>query len=167
MIISLIVAMDHYGLIGRGNELPWGKSAFDIKHFRKITMGKPVIMGRRTFESLGKRLAGRINIILTRNQDYKAPGCLIAYSRKEALSLASEYGPDHSEEVMIIGGADIYEQFLPLAGKMYVTFVRGDFSGNVFFPKFNTEEWARTAMFTKDKDRNNPYNISICIFERK
>lgn len=167
MIISLIVAMDKDRLIGDGDKLPWGKLPFDMEHFRIITMGKPVIMGRRTLESLGKGLGGRINIILTRNRDYEAPGCLVAHSINEALGLASEYGPDHSEEVMIIGGADIYEQFLPLADRMYITLVHGDFCGDVLFPKFDKKGWMETIISVKEKDDNNPYKITICLFERK
>ena len=106
MIISIIAAMDKNRLIGQGNHLPW-KLPADIKHFRKLTVGKAVVMGRRTFDSIGKSLAKRTNVILTHDQHYNADGCIIAHSINESLTKV-----EYHEEVMIIGGCSIYEQFL-------------------------------------------------------
>jgi len=134
--ISIIAAMGaKNGVLGDGANLPWHIPE-DLKRFKSLTMGHPVIMGRKTWESLPPKyrpLAGRTNIVVTRNKDYEASGAIIATSVKEALEKARE---TEGEEIFIIGGASIYEQALPLAHKLYLTFVEGNYNGSVFFPEY-------------------------------
>jgi len=145
MKISMIAAMDENGLIGAGNDLPWGKISRDMAHFRKLTEGKPVVMGRKTFESIfsiiGKPLPNRINIVLTKNRDFHAPGCIVATSLDEALAAA-----DDAEEVVVIGGATVYTLFAPIAKCLYLTIIHGSFTGDTYFPSaINLEEWEEIA----------------------
>lgn len=130
MKLALVVAMSRDGLIGREGALPWTLPR-DLKHFRKLTWGKPIIMGRKTHEALGRPLPGRTNIVLTRRLEYRAAGCLVAHDRAEALRLACEIGAD---EAMIIGGSEVYREFLPLVSTIHLTLVEGHFEGDVFFP---------------------------------
>ncbi|MFO0891900.1 MAG: dihydrofolate reductase [Isosphaeraceae bacterium] len=131
MKLSLVVAMSRDGLIGREGALPW-RLPRDLKHFRKLTWGKPIIMGRKTYESLGRPLPGRTNIVLTRQTDYLAAGCMVAHGRDDALALAAGTG---AEEAMIIGGSEVFRMFLPLATTIHLTLVEGEFRGDVFFPQ--------------------------------
>ena len=135
MIISIIAGMDKNRLIGQGNRLPWRLPA-DMKHFRRHTLGKPVLMGRKTFESIGKPLPKRTNIILTRDRGYSAEGCIVAHSIEEALDTART-----CDEIMIIGGASIYVLFLPRAHRLYLTYIHDCFEGDIYFPTFNLADW--------------------------
>ncbi|MBS3750478.1 MAG: dihydrofolate reductase [Anaerolineales bacterium] len=137
MIISLIVAMDEKGGIGKEGELPWHISQ-DLQHFKEVTMGHHLIMGRKTFQSIGKRLPGRTMIILTRNPDFRAEECLVVHSFPEALSLAEARG---EEEVFIIGGASVYREALPMADQLYLTRVHTDAKADTFFPTFDLKSW--------------------------
>lgn len=159
-MISLIVAMDHQRLIGRGNELPW-RLRDDLRRFRKLTMGKPVIMGRKTFESIGKPLDGRRNIVLSRRTDFAAEGIEVFATLAAARAAVAD-----AEEVMVIGGADIYRAFLPDAGRIYLTEVEGDFDGDVFFPDFAREEWTEVESALHDADERNPHPHRFSILER-
>ena len=137
MLISMIAAMDKNRLIGNGPNIPWQMPA-DRRHFRDLTLGKPVVMGRKTFETLKRPLGRRHNIILTRNTAYKVPeGCNVAHSVAEILELCQE-----SEELMICGGAPIYEAFLPHANRLYLTQIHAIFEGNtdVYFPEFEDSQ---------------------------
>jgi len=167
MVISIIAAIGNNRVIGNKNRLPWNLSA-DMEHFRKLTKGKPIIMGSLTFESIGKALPGRDNIVLTRDPDYKAPGCKIAYSLQEALLLA-ENSPlgKRTKEVMICGGVSIYKQYLPRTDRMYLTTIEGDFEGDAFFPEFNMKEWEEKERISYEADENNPYRYSFLTLERK
>ncbi len=127
--ISLIAAMAENRVIGLGNAIPWHLPA-DMKRFRAITMGHPVIMGRKTFESIGRPLAGRKTIILTRNRDYGAVGCLIAGSLREALAECAG-----ADEVFICGGGEVYREALPLASRIYLTVIHGEIEGDTLFPE--------------------------------
>ena len=138
MRISIIVAMDANGVIGRDNALPW-RLPEDLRRFKQITMGHPLVMGRRTYESIGRPLPGRKNIVITRRSDFHPEGVVVAHSLDEALALAEH------EEVFIAGGGDIYRQALPLAHRMYVTAVEGTHEGDTFFPPFNSADWEMTA----------------------
>jgi dihydrofolate reductase len=137
--IALVVAMSRDGLIGREGALPW-KLPRDLKHFRRLTWGKPIIMGRKTHETLGRPLPGRTNIVLTRRVDYHAAGCLVAHDRAEALAQAEATG---ANQAMIIGGSEVYREFLPLCQTVHLTLVEGQFEGNVFFPAplLNSPGW--------------------------
>lgn len=160
-MISIIVAIGNNWVIGCKNALPWDLPA-DMEHFKKLTMGKPVIMGQRTFESIGKVLPGRTNIILTQDKNFKADGCLIVYSIEEALEKAKSF-----PEVMICGGVSVYKQFLPLANRMYLTLIKGDFEGDAFFPEFDYNDWNEVERIKNEPDKDNPYKYSFVILERK
>ena len=128
MIISLIAAMAENRTIGRNNAMPWHIPA-DLKRFRELTLGHPVIMGRKTFESMGAPLPGRDNIIVTRQPDFHAEGCTVAHDLASALALASE-----ADEVFICGGGEIYRQALPFADRIYLTIIHRDYAGDRLFP---------------------------------
>ncbi|MCE9530586.1 MAG: dihydrofolate reductase [Planctomycetes bacterium] len=130
MRISLIVAMDRNGLIGNDQGLPWKLSA-DLRRFRKLTLGKPVIMGRKTLDHIGGPLKDRPNIVLTRQENFEHPGCTVAGSLEAALEYAQTIA---SDEIMIIGGAEVYRQALLLVERIYLTIVEGEFTGNAYFP---------------------------------
>ncbi len=134
MRISIIVAMDANGVIGRDNALPW-RLPEDLKRFKQLTMGHALVMGRRTFESIGRPLPGRKNIVVTRRRDFHPVGAVVAHSLDEALAAAN------GDEVFIAGGGEVYRQALPLADRMYVTAVEGTHEGDTFFPPFSAAEW--------------------------
>ncbi|MCZ6679373.1 MAG: dihydrofolate reductase [Candidatus Poribacteria bacterium] len=161
MRISIIAAMDKNRLIGQDNRLPWRLPA-DMKHFRRMTLGKPVVMGRKTFESLGRPLKKRTNIIVTHDCDYRAEGCIVAHSVEEALATVKA-----NEEVMIIGGSSIYAQFLPRADRLYLTLVHDCFEGEVYFPAFNLEEWQEAKRIDHQPDEKNPYPYSFLFLHRR
>ena len=161
MIISIIAAMGKNKVIGKNNSLPW-KLPADMKHFKELTAGKPIIMGRKTFESLGKPLPKRTNIIITRDQNYKAEGCIVVHSIEEALKAAEKH-----EEVMIIGGSQIYKEFLPRANKMYLTLIDVDFEGDAYFPEYKIEEWEETAYEQHERGKDNQHNYTFMTLERK
>ena len=161
MLISLIAAVSENNVIGDQNKIPWHLPA-DFAYFQKMTLGKPVIMGAKTFESIGKALPGRKNIVLNCGPNYKAQDAIIVGSIKEALQEAGE-----AQEVMICGGASVYEQFLPRADKLYLTFVHHEFEGDTFFPRFKKEEWREVSRKDYPADANNPYPYSFVVLERK
>lgn len=132
-MISLIAAVSTNWVIGKNNQLPWRIPA-DLKRFKKLTTGKTVIMGRKTHESIGKPLVNRQNIILTQQPDYKAEGCLIAHDIKSALEMAEK-------EIFIIGGAQIYQLFMPLVERVYLTIVYAEIEGDAFLSGFDPSEW--------------------------
>ncbi len=162
MIISLIWAMDENRLIGVENRLPW-KLPADMKWFRRNTLGKPIIMGRKTFDSFGGRpLPERTNIVVTRDKGYQAEGAVIVYSIDEALQAAGD-----AEEVMIIGGASFYEQMLPRAERLYITQVHGQFEGDAWFPEFDMGEWREVGREEQPVDEKNSVACSFLSYERK
>ena len=161
MNISIIAAVSRNNVIGCKNVLPWHLPE-DMKYFQKITMEKPVIMGDKTFESIGGALPKRTNIVLSKDKNYKAPGCTIAHSIKEALKIASK----ENEEIMIIGGESIYKQFLSLANKMYLTFIDADFKGDTYFPKYDKEEWKEIKRTNHPADKKNPYPYSFVVLTK-
>ncbi|NQU82443.1 MAG: dihydrofolate reductase [Parcubacteria group bacterium] len=167
MIISIIAAIGNNNIIGANNSLPWNLPA-DMQHFQEFTRNKPIIMGLKTFESIGKPLPQRDNIILTRDADYKAPGCKLANSINHAIELAKqcEMGKT-SGEVMICGGASVYKQFLPLADKMYLTYIDADFTGDTFFPDFDKSIWKETERQDNKADDINPYDYSFITLEKR
>jgi dihydrofolate reductase len=134
---SLIVAMDRHRVIGNEGRLPWHLPP-DLQRFKTLTMGHHIIMGRRTWESIGRLLPGRVSIIITRNPQFSAPGALLARSLREALALASL-----DNEPFVIGGEQIFRAALPLARRIYLTEVLGEFSGDVWFPELPAQEWQR------------------------
>ncbi|MEO5703189.1 MAG: type 3 dihydrofolate reductase [Gammaproteobacteria bacterium] len=160
MTISLIVAMSRNRVIGKGNALPWHLPA-DLKYFKRITLGKPIIMGRKTFESIGRPLPGRANIIITHERDYQATGCTVVHSIDDALTAAQG-----NEEIMVIGGAKLFEQILPRADRIYLTEIAEDFVGDVFFPALNQNDWRETQRTTHQPDDKNSYAYSFVVLDR-
>ncbi len=138
MLISIVAALDESGLIGAGKRLPW-RLRGDMRRFRRITMGKPLLMGRRTFESIGRPLDGRTNIVLSRRAGYESPGCRVATSFEGALTVARADGA--TPELMVIGGAEVYALALPVADRLYLTRVQGRFEGDVYFPPYDESDW--------------------------
>jgi len=161
MIISLIAAMDRRRGIGKDNRLPWRLSA-DMKRFRELTMGHHLIVGRKTFESIGKALPGRQMIIVTRQVDFQADGCLVAQSVHEALKLARERG---ESEVFVIGGAEIYAQSLALADRLYLTLVDAEVEADAFFPEFNENDWLtqEIAHYQADEKNQFPFTFKLLV----
>ncbi len=158
--ISLIVAMTPDGIIGRDNDLPWRIPA-DLRHFKAMTMGKPMIMGRRNHESIGRALPGRTNIVLTRDQDYRAEGCIVVHTPEAALEAAGD-----SDEIMVIGGAEIYRLFLPQASTLYLTRVHADIDGDVRFPRVNWSEWRLVAESQHSNDPDSPHPFTFETWKR-
>jgi dihydrofolate reductase len=158
--ISINAAMAENRVIGIDNKIPWHLSA-DLKNFKKITMGKPILMGRKTFESIGRPLPGRKNIIISRNLDYQQPGCEVFHSIDTALKSCAD-----SEEIMIIGGSDLYRSMLPKATHLYLTLIHKEFSGDTFFPAFNWNEWQEIARKDITDDGSVSFTYSFIILER-
>lgn len=161
MIISIIAAMGRNRVIGIKNALPW-KLPADMTHFRQLTIGKPVIMGQKTFETIGKSLPGRTNIILTFDKNFTPFGCQIAHSVEEALEIARDF-----KEVMVCGGASVYKQFLPIADRLYLTLIEGDFEGDAFFPEFNWNDWEEIERIENKPDKDNVYQYTFLTLQRK
>lgn len=159
--LALIAAVAHNGVIGRGGELPWRIPA-DLKYFKAITMGKPMIMGRRTFESIGKALPGRANIVVTRSADFSADDVEVAGNLDQALEIAAGTGAD---EVMVIGGGEIYAAALPRADRLYFTEIHIDAAGDVRFPAFDRAQWRELSRDDHAAAGDNPA-FSFVILER-
>lgn len=164
IIISLIAALDSKHAIGKKKALPWYLPA-DLKRFKELTMGHPIIMGRKTYESIGKPLTGRANIVLTREARYEAAGCKVVHSVEQALE-AARNAPNDSDEVFVIGGAEIFREFLPRADKMYLTLIDHDFGGDVFFPEFDKTEWREVTREPHVPDEKNPYPYTFSVLLR-
>lgn len=153
--------MDRHRLIGRDNRLPWHLSA-DLKRFKRITMGKPIVMGRKTHESIGKPLPGRTNIVVSGNPAYRAAGCIVVPSLPAAIDAAQQ-----AQEIMIIGGARLYEQAMPLAHRIYLTEVHASFSGDTWFPSIDWNAWEEIQRDTHEADDNNPHPYAFVLLEKK
>jgi dihydrofolate reductase len=160
MKIAIIVATDNNRLIGKDNDLPWKLSA-DLKYFKQVTMGKPLIMGRKTHESIGRPLPGRKNIIITRDQTFNADGCVVVNSIEAALAECSD-----AEEVMVMGGASLYEQFLPKADKLYLTKVDAELTGDTWFPEWQLTQWTELQREDHQADEKNEFDYSFIVYER-
>jgi len=161
MTISFIFAMDRNRAIGYENKLPWHLPA-DLKFFKTTTMGHPILMGRKTYESIGKPLPGRRNIVLTRDRDYTAAGCDVVHSPEEAIALVGE-----GEEGFVIGGAELFHLFLPYADKMYVTRIDHAFEGDTYFPEIDEGKWRLVSTEAGVRDEKNPYDFRFEIYEKK
>jgi dihydrofolate reductase len=161
MHISLVAAMDRNGVIGVNGRLPWHLPD-EMKHFRAVTIGKPHIMGRKTLESIGRPLPQRPNIILTRNRSYQFNGCTIVHTVAEALAAAGDVA-----EVTVGGGTDIFALFLPIATRLYLTFVDTEAEGNVYFPAWNPADWVEVSREYHPADDRHAYAFTMVLFERK
>ena len=165
-IVALVVAMAENRAIGRGGELPWRLST-DLKQFRKITLGKPIVIGRRTFRSLPRVLDGRVNIVLTRNAAFEAPGAIMAYNLDEALDVArraaSKAGVD---EIMVIGGEDVFRAMLPLADRIYLTEVHSSPQADTWFPELDPGEWREVSREAHEAGLKDDHAFSFVVLDR-
>lgn len=165
MKLSLVWAMAQNGVIGRNNSLPWHLPE-DLKYFKRITLGKPVIMGRKTFESIGKPLPGRTNIVITHNPQFHAKGVKVVHSIEAARALCESLAElDGFDEAMVIGGAEIYRLALPEADRLYLTEVHADVAGDTVFPEFDRGAWREVAREDFEAAGPNPYNYSFLVLE--
>lgn len=163
MIISCIVATAKNNVIGKDNDIPWYLPA-DLKYFKKSTLNHHIIMGRNCFESIGRPLPKRTNVVITRNPFYIATGCLVVHSIEEALNIAKQNGED---EAFIIGGGMIYKESIDLWDRLYLTEVDLEVEGDVFFPEINFNDWQETFCEPHEKDEKNEYNYTFKIFEKR
>lgn len=161
MDLCLIAALDRNGLIGRDNALPWRLPA-DLQHFKRLTMGKPIVMGRLTWESLGRPLPGRHNIVLTRDPAYRAEGASVVHSIDAALAAAGAV-----DEVMVIGGAALYRTLLARAARLYLTRIDAAFDGDAWFPEIDPAAWREVAREAHAPDERNPYPYAFVTLERR
>lgn len=160
MSLALIVAMAHNRTIGRDNALPWHIPE-DLKHFKALTMGHHMIMGRKTYDSIGKPLPGRTTVVVTRNSQLVIAGCVVAHSLEDALSACA--GDD---EIFIVGGAELYAQALPLADTLYVTEVLQDVDGDAHFPAFDLSQWQETAREARRQETPQPLEYHFVTYRR-
>lgn len=161
MRVAAICAMSENRVIGKDNKLPWHLPA-DIQHFKKMTTGYPILLGRKTYESIGRALPNRCNVVITRDAGFIAPGCVVVNSIETALSAVS-----YSEEVFIIGGAVLYQQMMPHIHRLYLTIIHHHFDGDTFFPELNMEEWREVERADHEADAENKYSYSFIILDRK
>ncbi|MFZ2168333.1 MAG: dihydrofolate reductase [Methylococcaceae bacterium] len=161
MKISLIVAMASNRVIGNSNVMPWHLSA-GLKKVKQITMGSPIGMGRKSFESIGRALPGRTNIILSRNPEYQQDGCLVVNDIETAL----KKGCENAGEIFVIGGADLYEAILPIADALYLTIINREFEGDTFFPEIDMNEWSEVERETIHDDPDAAFSYSFLKFEK-
>lgn len=162
MRISMIVAMTRERVIGRRGGLPW-RIPGDLKHFKSLTLGKPILMGRKTHESIGKPLPGRSNIVITRDRGYGKEGIEVVHGLDGALGLAEEGGAD---EAMIIGGAEIYRLALPVAERLYVTEVHAEVAGDTYFPDTPADAWREVSRQDHEADGTGTPAYSFVVLER-
>lgn len=160
MLTSLIVAMSSNNVIGRNNDLPW-RLPNDLKWFKENTLGKPIIMGRKNYESIGRVLPGRHSIIVTRDMNYDVENATVVHSMEDALHAAQK-----THEIMVIGGGEIYRQAFPLANKLYLTRVHAEIEGDVFFPDWDMAEWKCVFEEKHSADDKHDFAFSFEIYER-
>ena len=161
MTVSLVVAASTNNVIGSDGGLPWHLPD-DLRHFKRLTTGNPIVMGRRTFESIGRPLPNRRNIVMTRDPDYVAPGCDVVSSVREALDLLKD-----TDEVMIIGGGQVYRDFLPHADRIYLTRVQADVEGDTYFPDIDEAGWRLVSSEPHAADEKHAYAFDVMVFERR
>jgi dihydrofolate reductase len=158
--LAIIAALADNRVIGRDNQLPWHLPA-DLAHFKRLTMGKPIIMGRHTWESLPGLLPHRTHIVVTRDRDYRVQGGFVVHSISQAVEFAGD-----AEEIMVVGGANLYAQTIPLASRMYLTYVHQWVEGDSLFPDYEQAEWCETARERHAADERNPFAYSFVTLER-
>lgn len=156
--VSLVVAISRNRVIGAQGALPWHLPE-DLKYFKRLTMGHPIIMGRKTFESIGRLLPGRSNVVVTRKPDYRAPGAVVVASLEEALAACRD-----TDEVFVIGGAEIFRQLLNRAERIYATELLADFEGDVVFPEYDPSRWREVS---REKHRDGDLEYHFVVYERK
>ncbi|CAM3982584.1 dihydrofolate reductase [Lederbergia lenta] len=161
-MISFLWAEDENRLIGKDNDLPWRLPA-DLKYFKETTMGHAIVMGRKTYESIGRPLPGRTNIILTHDSNYKQEGCLVLNSKQELLNWAEQ----NDSEVFITGGSEIFKLFIDEVDQLYVTKIHATFEGDTYFPILNWDDWTLISEKKGLKDEKNPYDYFFQMYKRK
>ncbi|RXT05728.1 dihydrofolate reductase [Ammoniphilus sp. CFH 90114] len=159
-MISVIVAMSRNRVIGKDNKMPWHLPA-DLAYFKRVTMGHTVLMGRKTFESMGKPLPGRNNVILTRQKDYHQEGCRVLHTIEEALREFKD------QDLFVIGGAEIIKEFLPVVDKLYLTQIDEEFEGDTFLPEFDAGEWVEVSRTEGVIDEKNKFPHTFFVYEKK
>lgn len=163
--ISIISAVAENRVIGKGNDLPW-RLPRDFRYFKQMTLGKPCLMARRTFESLDGSLKGRTNIVLTGNESYQADDATVVHSIEDGLRVAEKH-LEGGDEIMILGGATLYEAILPKTDRIYLTEVHESFEGDTYFPEINRDDWTEVSREDHDPDDRNPYPFSFVVLDRK
>ncbi|WP_045855974.1 dihydrofolate reductase [Teredinibacter purpureus] len=164
--LAIVVAVARNGTIGRDNDLPW-RLPKDLQHFKRTTMGFPIVMGRNTFDSIGKPLPGRTNIVVTRQQGWSAEGVAVTHSLEQAITVGREKAAASGvNTVMVIGGADFYRQVLPQVATLFLTEVHADIEGDVHFPPIDKEQWVEQARENHEADGVNPYPYSFVTLKR-
>ena len=164
--LALIAAVAANGVIGRGNALPWHLPG-DLAYFKRATMGKPIIMGRLTYDSIGRPLPGRTNIVISRSADFAPPGVRAVASLDEALALAADVALiDGSSEAVVIGGAQIYAAALPRVQRLYLTEVHAEVEGDVYFPDIDWTHWRELSRERHSAEPPNPFDYSFVVYER-
>lgn len=161
-MISLIVAMDSKGVIGVNNQLPWHLPE-DLKYFKKITTGHPIVMGRKTRDSIGRNLPNRENVVITRNQDYICDGCTIFHSVDEFYNWSNA---KRDEEIFVIGGAELFAETISKTDRLYITRINHEFDGDTFFPELNWHEWKLISEQKGIVDEKNLYPHVFYVYER-
>jgi len=161
MRLSIIVAMTRNRVIGKDNDMPWHLPA-ELRHFKRVTMGKPIVMGRRTFDSIGRVLPGRKNIVITRDPHFSFSGVTIVHSFDAAVRAA-----DGAEELMIIGGANLYRQTLDRVDRLYITLIHVELEGDTYFSELDDEQWIQTEKVRRQADENNAFPMTFLVLERK
>ena len=165
MPVSLVVAVAENGVIGRNNALPWHLPD-DLRYFKQVTLGKPIVMGRKTFLSIGRPLPGRHNIVLTRDPGWFADGVTTVHGLREALKVAKAEDGDDAE-IMVIGGADIFALALPMANKLYLTEVLDRPDGDTYFPPLNKDEWVEESRVSGAPDENGTHTHDYVVMTRQ
>lgn len=160
-MISFLVAMDENRVIGLNNDMPWHLPA-DLAYFKKMTTGHTIVMGRKTYESIGRALPNRKNVILTRDQKFTAENCIVIHSIDEALAIMD----NNDEEYFVIGGTEIFQQFFPYADRLYITQINEKFEGDTYFPPFDSKEWKVVSREQGIKNEKNPYDYEFLIYEK-
>ncbi len=160
MRLSIVVAMDDNRLIGNNNQLPWHLPA-DLAYFKKLTTGKSLLMGRKTYDSIGKPLPNRRNIVISRNSKISISGCEVVSSIEKALILTKD-----EDEVMVIGGASLCEQLLPQVNRLYITKIDGEFEGDIYFQKYDDLNWHQVSCESHPKDISNAYSHHFIVLDR-
>ncbi|MBT6032845.1 MAG: type 3 dihydrofolate reductase [Kordiimonadaceae bacterium] len=163
---SLIVAATENGVIGKDNDMPW-KISSDLQYFKKITMNKPIIMGRKTFQSIGKPLPGRVNIVITRDTNFVVDGVITAHSVDMALDVAKGMaGSKGLKEIMVIGGAQIYALCLPQADRLYLTRIHAEIEGDAYFPELDAKDWLEYSSDRHKAGEKDSHDYSFIVLDR-
>jgi dihydrofolate reductase len=163
LIISLIAAIDDHSGIGKNNQLPWHLSS-DLRRFKQLTMGHTIVMGRKTYETIGRALPGRITIILTHQENYKRTGCQVMNSLEEAIQSAEE---SNERELFVIGGGEVFLQAIDRADRIYLTDVKTDAHADVFFPRFNQAKWEVIEKEANSKSDMDEYDSTYTVYQRE